>query len=94
METSHIQQSLERPELNQSDLDCLNLNITIPNGTSSSSKLPVIVFLHGGGFAIGSNSWPQYDFRKLVEISEEHQLPLVGVTIKYQFSSTHLFESG
>ncbi|KAJ5631955.1 hypothetical protein N7490_008294 [Penicillium lividum] len=84
MESSHIQRALKKPDLTQSDTECLNLNITLPNGTSSSSKLPVIVFLHGGGFAIGSNAWPQYDFQRFVKLSKEEKLPLIGVTINYR----------
>lgn len=30
--------------------DCLRLNIARPNGTTASSKLPVMVFIHGGEF--------------------------------------------
>lgn len=36
--------------------DCLCLNIWRPAGTTSSSKLPVYVFIHGGGFIIGASS--------------------------------------
>ena len=38
--------------------DYLNLNVWTP---SSGAGLPVMVFLHGGGFANGSNSIPLYD---------------------------------
>lgn len=43
----------------------------------------MIAFIHGGGFAIGANSWPQYDFRRLVELSVREGLPVIGVNIKY-----------
>lgn len=40
-----------KPEDNMSE-DCLNLNIWTP---STKAKLPVMVWLHGGGFRTGSN---------------------------------------
>ncbi len=41
--------------------DCLYLNLWSPKSASASSKLPVIVFIHGGGFTIGSSAMPIYD---------------------------------
>ncbi|XP_038220445.1 esterase FE4-like [Zerene cesonia] len=34
-------------------LDCLHLNIYVPNKASSRNRLPVLVWIHGGGFEIG-----------------------------------------
>ena len=39
--------------------DCLSLNIWKPKDTSKESKLPVMVWIHGGGFTGGSGSSPQ-----------------------------------
>lgn len=36
--------------------DCLNLNVYVPSAASPTHKLPVMVFIHGGGFAMDSNS--------------------------------------
>lgn len=36
--------------------DCLNLNVYVPSSASSSQKLPVMVFIHGGGLVFDSNS--------------------------------------
>lgn len=80
MEFSLIQQSLPRPQIGQSEEDCLNLNITVPK--ESSSGLPVVIFVHGGGFSIGSNAWPQYDFRRLVDLSVREGTPIIGINIK------------
>ncbi|XP_014558628.1 hypothetical protein COCVIDRAFT_14301 [Bipolaris victoriae FI3] len=50
-----------------SDTECLNLSVTIPNdGARAGKKLPVFVFIHGGGLAFGSGTWPQYDQAKIV----------------------------
>ncbi len=59
-----------------------------------------MVFIHGGGFAMGSNDWPQYDQSRLVKLSIDVGLPFIGVTVKYvltQLSSlrsaaNHLFQ--
>lgn len=36
--------------------DCLYLNVWVPGGTTASSQLPVMVFIHGGSFVAGSSS--------------------------------------
>ena len=36
--------------------DCLVVNVYVPDGKSANHPLPVMVFIHGGGFFIGSGS--------------------------------------
>ncbi len=36
--------------------DCLYLNVWVPSGTAASSRLPVMVFIHGGNFDQGSST--------------------------------------
>jgi carboxylesterase type B len=85
-EFGFIQKSLPVPELATSDLECLNLNITAPliegKLPTSESPLPVFVFIHGGGFSVGSNAWPQYDQARIVKLSAEIGFPVIGVGIK------------
>ncbi len=40
--------------------DCLYLNIWAPAAAAGTAKLPVIVFLYGGGGTIGSSGMPSY----------------------------------
>jgi carboxylesterase type B len=86
MEWGLIQHSLPEPELSISELDGLNLNITVPllenELPNSGRKLPVVVFIHGGGYAIGSNSWPQYSLARMVKLSAVMGSPIIGVGIK------------
>jgi len=67
-----------------SDEDCLNLNIWTQK-TGAGEKKPVMVFLHGGGFASGSSiEYPSYDGENLsregnvVLVSINHRLNVLG----------------
>lgn len=57
--------------------DCLYLNVWTPAKTSSE-KLPVMVWIHGGAFAEGSGSEPQYNGHNLSKQG------VVVVTINYR----------
>jgi len=68
----------------QSDENCLNLNIWTKK-TGDGEKKPVMVFLHGGGFASGSSiEYPSYDGESLskkgdvVIVSINHRLNVLG----------------
>ncbi|MBK8567160.1 MAG: carboxylesterase family protein [Saprospiraceae bacterium] len=41
--------------------DCLYLNVWSPSVAAASQKLPVIVWIHGGGFMSGGGACPIYD---------------------------------
>lgn len=73
-------------EPKMSGTECLNLNITVPD-IEHAQKLPVMVWIHGGGFVMGANYWPQYDPSRLVKISVEAGMPVIVVSIKWVFSS-------
>lgn len=79
-----IQQTLDLPtSFPMSELEGLHLNITVPS-PQSQKKLPVLVFIHGGGFMTGANAWPQYDFTRLVKLSAETSNPVIGIGINYR----------
>jgi acetyl esterase/lipase len=89
-EFGFIQKSLPLPEVpTHSDLEGLNLNITVPTNKDGiidpNAKLPVYVFIHGGGFAVGSNWYPHYNPARIVKMSVEKGKPIIGITIKYVF---------
>ncbi|KAF1950331.1 para-nitrobenzyl esterase [Byssothecium circinans] len=86
-----------------SGTECLNLNITVPKidtSTAGNEKLPVMVFIHGGGFIMGSNYWPHYDPSQLVKFSVELGMPVIAVNINYRLgilgnlTSSRLREAG
>ncbi|KAL4877999.1 Alpha/Beta hydrolase protein [Aspergillus karnatakaensis] len=87
LELAHVQHELPKKELPQSDLDCLNLNVAVPADTTSTSRLPVFLFIHGGGLVIGANSWPQFDYGRFVKLSVEKKLPIVAVSVNYRLGA-------
>jgi para-nitrobenzyl esterase len=55
--------------------DCLVLNVWTPT-VDSTSALPVLVWLHGGGWSVGSASWPLYEFDNL---ARDNDVVVVGL---------------
>ena len=63
--------------------DCLSLNVWTPRGTEAGAKLPVMVWIYGGGFAAGSTSEARQDgeafARKgVVLVSMNYRLSIFG----------------
>ncbi|EXJ69304.1 uncharacterized protein A1O5_07340 [Cladophialophora psammophila CBS 110553] len=83
-----IQHSMPKPNIVHSDLECLNLNITVPKGQGdvnlTKQKLPVFIWMHGGGFVVGANSWPHYDHAKLIQLAGANGVPVIGVGINFR----------
>lgn len=80
-----LQHALPHPEYKFSETECLTLNVSVPSTTTRNAvagPLPVVVFVHGGGFQTGSASWPQYDLAALVERGEKVGHPLIAVGVK------------
>ena len=40
--------------MKDSNEDCLFLDITVPGGVDETNKKPVMVWIHGGGYAFGA----------------------------------------
>jgi para-nitrobenzyl esterase len=57
--------------------DCLYLNVWTPS-PAPAGKLPVMVWIHGGGFQIGSSAWPQTDGTSLAH----HGVVLVSLNYR------------
>jgi len=62
------------------DEDCLTLNIWTP--ARDNARRPVMVWIHGGAFIIGSGRWGWYEGKRLVQ---EEQVVLV--TINYRLGA-------
>lgn len=64
--------------------DCLNLNIVRPRGCRAKSRLPVMIWMYGGGFWVGTNGEPTTAPDGLVLESVENGLPVMHVAINYR----------
>jgi acetylcholinesterase len=61
---------------------CLTVNIYRPSGIPMDQKLPVLVFLHGGSFVIGSHG--SFDGALFIEKSKQ---PVMVVTAQYRLGA-------
>ncbi|KAF8955263.1 carotenoid ester lipase precursor [Flammula alnicola] len=64
--------------------DCLTLNVVKPATATSSSKLPVVVWIFGGGFVLGGTS--MYDGATIVSRSIALGSPVVYVSMNYRLT--------
>jgi para-nitrobenzyl esterase len=85
------------PQPQQSE-DCLVVNVWTP--ATDSAKRPVMVWLHGGGFAVGSASNPAYDGARLaarenvVVVSINHRLNVFGYLYLGEIAGDAFAQSG
>jgi para-nitrobenzyl esterase len=69
----------QEPSLSE---DCLYLNVWTPSAAGAGR--PVMVWMHGGGYSLGSGSWPVYDGAALarrgdvVVVTLNHRLGIFG----------------
>ncbi len=71
----------------QWDEDCLYLNVWTPDPTPAEA-LPVMVWIHGGGFEMGSGSSPLYDGTSFAQDG------VVLVTVNYRLGAFGFLELG
>ncbi|KAG4264236.1 hypothetical protein FPRO04_05743 [Fusarium proliferatum] len=69
--------------------DCLFLNVFAPSNASRHAKLPVFVYMQGGGF--NDNSRPKIDGADLIRTSD---MKIVVVTLNYRVSVLGFFSYG
>ncbi len=63
--------------------DCLYLNLWTPAAPGTGARLPVMVWIHGGGFVVGSGAEARYDgarlaARGIVVVTVNHRLNALG----------------
>jgi para-nitrobenzyl esterase len=80
--------------------DCLSLNIFAPENAGPASKLPVFVFVHGGGFSMGSSGQPKMGtltpkkmIRSLYDGSSLAKEGIVVATVNYRLGAMGFFAS-
>jgi para-nitrobenzyl esterase len=64
--------------------DCLYVNVWTPAAPDTPEKLPVLFYIHGGGFAVGAGSEPRYDGSRLAGRG------IVVVTVNYRLNALGL----
>ncbi|KAJ7599250.1 alpha/beta-hydrolase [Mycena floridula] len=69
---------------NQSE-DCLFLNIWRPSARSTTDSLPVLVYIHGGGYFAGSGS--EWDGTGFIRHSVITKKPVIFISINYRLGS-------
>ncbi|OAA55528.1 sterol esterase [Niveomyces insectorum RCEF 264] len=62
--------------------DCLTLNIQRPAGSTKDSKLPVVFWIYGGGFELGTNA--MYDASGLIALGVSIHQPFLFVGVNYR----------
>ncbi len=63
------------------DEDCLSLNVWASSDTRPGDRKPVLVWLHGGAYVLGSGSQPLYDGRRLAGAG------VIVVTVNYRIGA-------
>lgn len=88
------------PDDEEQSEDCLNLSIYLPsacfNGDAqllADAKLPVLIFIHGGAFFLGSANRPYYNPINLVRHAQNRHTPIVFVAINYRLGSLGFWNS-
>ncbi|KAK8027649.1 alpha/beta-hydrolase, partial [Apiospora marii] len=64
--------------------DCLSINIVRPIGVNDSSKLPIMLWIHGGSYQVGTTGLATYNLTFLVQRSVEIGMPIIGTSINYR----------
>ncbi|KAJ6584319.1 alpha beta-hydrolase [Mycena capillaripes] len=65
--------------------DCLKINVIKPSTATATSKLPVVVWIFGGGFELGSPA--MYDGVPIVQRSIAMGEPVIYVSMNYRLSA-------
>lgn len=69
------------------------MNVIRPAGFSRDEKLPVAVWIFGGGFVQGSGVDKRYNMSFIVQHSVEIGQPMIAVTINYRLSAWGFLQS-
>jgi para-nitrobenzyl esterase len=74
--------------------DCLYLNIWTPARLDGSDRLPVMFWIHGGGFAVGSGAEPRYDgaslaARGIIVVTMNYRLGALGFLAHPALTAEH-----
>jgi carboxylesterase type B len=77
--------ALTFPSLTFSE-DCLTINVGRPTNVKQGTKLPVLVWIYGGGFSTGSSQWPVYNISWLIDAGQKAGKEVIVVTFNYRLN--------
>ncbi|KAL6708237.1 hypothetical protein ACN47E_003421 [Coniothyrium glycines] len=88
------------PDDEEQSEDCLNLSIHLPQeclddtiSIRQDAKLPVLVFIHGGAFFLGSANRPYYDPANFVQHALSRNTPIIFVGVNYRLGALGFWHS-
>jgi carboxylesterase type B len=88
------------PDDEEQSEDCLNLSIHIPKSCveedgklRSGTKLPVLVFIHGGAYFLGSGNRPYYNPENLLHHAISNDKSIIFVSINYRLGALGFWHS-
>ncbi|KAK2045193.1 carboxylesterase [Colletotrichum somersetense] len=64
--------------------DCLTINVVRPHGVAPDARLPVALWIHGGGLTNGGSADPRYNLSFIVEQGVRMRTPFVAASINYR----------
>ncbi|KAF2467248.1 alpha/beta-hydrolase [Lindgomyces ingoldianus] len=64
--------------------NCLSINIVKPASLAPEQKVPVLVWIHGGSYQVGTSALPNYNLTYLVQRSVEIGKPIIAASINYR----------
>lgn len=64
--------------------NCLSINVVRPAGINSTEKIPVMLWIHGGSYQVGTSAIPNYNLTYIVGRSVAIGKPILGVSINYR----------
>ncbi|SCV68126.1 BQ2448_247 [Microbotryum intermedium] len=67
--------------------DCLRINVFTPARRIPGRLLPVLFWIHGGGYVAGYAADPRYDPGQLMDRAQSMQKPVIIVSINYRLAA-------
>lgn len=64
--------------------NCLSINLVRPAGLDTNVKLPVMLWIHGGSYQVGTSGLARYNLSYIVQRSVEIGRPIIGASINYR----------
>ncbi|KAK6367473.1 hypothetical protein LTR64_007449 [Lithohypha guttulata] len=64
--------------------NCLTINIVRPAGIEVDAQLPIMFWIHGGSYQLGTTGLPNYNLSYIVQRSVDIGRPIIAASINYR----------